>query len=355
MDKYKIDSHKLIYHVGRVSEWLEGKEIYPIYAEISPSGACNHRCVFCGLDFMEYKSRFLETDLLKKRLSEMADLGLKSIMFGGEGEPLLHKNIDSLTVHAKSEGIDVAFTTNGVLLNKKIVDNALESITWIKISIGGATEETYSKIHRTKPDDLKRVFKNLSYAVEVKEKKGYKTTLGMQLILLPENWAEAIQLARKAKEIGMNYLVIKPYSQHPLSKTKAYQEIRYSDYLYLSDELKKLNDENFNVIFRMHTMKKWDEAQHKYEKCLALPFWSYIDAGGDVWGCSCYLGDNKFYYGNIYENTFAEIWKGEQRKKSLDWTNTVLDVSKCRVNCRMDEINRYLWGLKNPPEHVNFI
>jgi hypothetical protein len=32
-----------------------------------------------------------------------------------------------------------------------------------------------------------------------------------------------------------------------------------------------------------------------------------------------------------------------------------LDVSRCRVNCRMDEINRYLWDLKSPPEHVNFI
>ena len=33
-DKYRIDSHKLIYHVDRTSDWLAGKQVYPIYAEM---------------------------------------------------------------------------------------------------------------------------------------------------------------------------------------------------------------------------------------------------------------------------------------------------------------------------------
>jgi len=61
MDKFRIDSHKLIYHVPGVNDWLKGKIIYPIYMEISPSGACNQRCIYCDLDFMEYKTRYLDT------------------------------------------------------------------------------------------------------------------------------------------------------------------------------------------------------------------------------------------------------------------------------------------------------
>ena len=93
MDKYRIDSHKLIYHVDRVNDWLGGENIYPLYLEISPIGACNHRCIYCALDFMEYQPRFLNRNTLKDRLSEMGSLGIKSIMYAGEGEPFLHKDI----------------------------------------------------------------------------------------------------------------------------------------------------------------------------------------------------------------------------------------------------------------------
>lgn len=355
MDKYRIDTHKLMYHVPRVNNWLNGKNVYPIYAEISLSGTCNHRCTYCALDFMEYQPRFLDKEMLKDRLSEMASLGLKSIMYAGEGEPLLHEDIGEIINHTKKVGIDVAITTNGVLLKNPLVECALENITWIKVSINGGTRETYAKIHRANPDNFDRVIKNMSYAVKVKREKGYTCTLGMQLVLLPENWHEAELLAQNAKDIGMDYLVIKPYSQHPLSRTTKYRDIKYSDYLHLADKLSAFNNNNFSVIFRINTMKKWDEGQRSYRQCLALPFWSYIDAGGTIWGCSAYLGDERFIYGNIYENTFKEIWEGEKRLKAIRWTEEELDTNQCRVNCRMDEINRYLWQLKYPPEHVNFI
>lgn len=303
---------------------------------------------------MEYKPNFLSTALLKDRLKEMASCGLKSIMYAGEGEPLLHKDIIEIINHTKKEGIDVAVTTNGVLLNDYFVENSLASISWIKISINGATKETYSKIHRTNPNDFDIVMKNISYAVNVRQRNGYKCTLGMQLLLLPENLHEVEILAQKAKEMGLDYLVIKPYSQHLFSKTILYREIRYNKFLNLADKLEKYNDKHFSVIFRVNTMKKWDEKKRNYEKCLALPFWSYIDASGNIWGCSAYLGDERFLYGNIYKNTFKEIWKGKRRKQSLEKVESI-NTTECRVNCRMDNINKYLWELTHSSEHVNFI
>ena len=355
MDKYRIDSHKLMYHVSRVNDWLRGENVYPIYAEISPSGTCNHRCIYCALDFMEYQTRFLDKELLKDRLSEMASLGLKSIMYAGEGEPLLHKEVVDIINYTKKVGIDVAITTNGVLLKEGIIESTLGNITWIKVSINGATRETYAEIHQTTPDNFDRVIKNMSYAARIKQDKGYKCALGMQLILLPENYHEVILLAQEAKEIGMDYLVIKPYSQHPLSKTTKYKDIKYSEYLHLSDKLNSFKDDKFSVIFRINTMKKWDEGRRNYRHCLALPFWSYIDAGGTVWGCSAYLCDERFNYGNINKNTFKEIWEGRKRIESVRWVEKELDTNQFRRNCRMDEVNRYLWDIKHQPEHVNFI
>ncbi|MCX5695184.1 MAG: radical SAM protein [Candidatus Omnitrophica bacterium] len=355
MDEFKIDSHKLIYHVSRVNDWIEGKNIFPIYLEISTSGSCNHRCTYCALDFMGYQPRFLKTDILKKRLSEMARLGVKSIMYAGEGEPLLHKDIAEIINHTKSSGIDVGLTTNGVLLDKELIDRTLANVSWVKVSINGATKETYRKIHQSKAVDLDKVIKNMRYAVKSRIKNGHKCVLGMQLLLLPENSKEVKALAVLASGIGLDYLVVKPYSQHPFSKTTRYKNIKYDKYLKLADELKAFKTDKFNVIFRANTMKKWDHETRNYKHCYALPFWSYIDAGGNVWGCSVYLGKNEFLYGNIYKQDFKDILNSPKRSRIIKMAARKLCVKDCRVNCRMDEINRYLWELKHPSEHVNFI
>ena len=355
-DRLRIDHHKLLFHVERVSDWLKGKTTYPIYMEISPAGSCNHRCVFCGLDFMGYQPRFLDADLLMARLTEMGSLGLKSVMFAGEGEPFLHRRMAEVVVHAKEQaGIDVALTTNGVLMRPEVTEEILPATTWIKISINASTPETYAAIHGTRSQDFETVCANMEQAVAIRERQGASCTLGAQILLLPDNRHEVLGLACRCRDMGLDYLVVKPYSQHPQSQHHAFESVSYDECDGLADQLDQVRTETFQVIFRRRAMRKWDDRTRPYECCLALPFWSYMDAGGNIWGCSVYLGDERFLYGNIRENTFAEIWQGPKRRDSLAWSMAHLDVSTCRVGCRMDDVNRYLWELKHPHPHVNFI
>ena len=317
--------------------------------------ACNHRCTFCALDFMQYKPRFLDAGLLKTRLAELGRLGLKSVMFAGEGEPFLHRDMAGIAEQAKASGIDVAFTTNGVLLKPAISERVLGVTEWIKVSCNAARPETYAKIHGTSPDDLTRVFDNLAAAAAIRRREGYRCTLGMQILLLPENEAEVPELARRARDAGLDYLVVKPYSQHPQSLTEVYKGIRYQSASELAEELAALRTPSFTPVVRLQTITKWNERERPYRRCQALPFWSYLDAGGNVWGCSMFLGDERFRYGNIAEQSFEAIWTGAKRRDSLAWFDSEFDPAGCRINCRLDEINRYLWELKNPPLHVNFI
>jgi MoaA/NifB/PqqE/SkfB family radical SAM enzyme len=355
MDKFRIDSHKLLYHVPRVQDWLEGKTVYPIYMETSPSGVCNHRCQFCALDFMEYQPRYLDWPIFKERLEELGRLGLKSMMHAGEGEPLLHPHLADMVRVGKACGIDQAVTTNGVLLTPDKAADILPCAEWIRISCNAGTRDTYAAIHRTRPKDFDAVVDNLRQAAAIRRARNLECTLGVQILLLPENRGEIETLARLVRDLGLDYLIVKPYSHHPSSHTLRYKKIDYSGDLALAETLEALNTPEFQVVFRVHAMRKWNEAEHPYTRCLALPFWSYIDAGGNVWGCSVFLGDDRFLYGNIHENTFQEIWEGERRRTSLAWVEQELDACQCRVNCRMDEINRYLWDLRHPPAHVNFI
>jgi len=355
MNDFSIDSHKLMYHVAEVNQWLRGEDIYPVYLEISPCGTCNHRCIFCAFDYLDYRAQFIDKQALMKVIDELARAGTKSIMYAGEGEPFLHKDLPQLIAHTKRAGIDVAVTTNAVLLNKKIAERCLDYLTWLRVSLNAGTKDTYTKIHRGQAEDFELVLKNLAQAVSIKSKNHYSCTLGAQLILLPENFEEVSLLARLLRDIGLDYLTIKPFIKHPQSANSINSDFQPQKLLYLKDQLQELCGNGFNIIFRLHAMQKLRYGTRPYQQCLGLPFFAEIVSNGNVYTCGPYLGQDNFCYGNIYKHSFAQIWEGERRQHILHWVATQLDVNQCMPNCRLDEINRYLWKLKHPPEHVNFI
>ena len=351
-DNIRMDSHKLIYHPDVVARWMKGENIYPIEIEISPSGACNHRCIFCAVDYIGYQPDFLDKDTILRDISHMSKKGLKSVICSGEGEPLLNKNMPDIANGIKACGVDVAMSTNGALFTKEKADDCLAAFTWIRFSVASLEEESYHKIQRGKAGDLDRVKTNLAEAVRIKKDRRLRTTLGVQCLLLPDNLSQLPDMARQLREIGVDYLTIKPYSQHLHSENTF--KIDYNAMLEAEQEIMQYTTESFAVYFRANAMKKMHQ-EKCYKQCYGLPFMSHIDAKGNVWPCVAHIGAEEFCYGNIYKQTFEEIWEGTRRQEIVKKLNG-LDINKvCREACRLDEINKYLNELKYPGEHVNFI
>ena len=353
-DELRIDSHKLMFHVSRVHAWLKGKTVAPLYLEIAPSGGCNHRCIFCAVDYLDYKPTFLDLKVLRSCVKEATALGVKSIMYAGEGEPLLHKDIHEIIRMTKIAGIDVSITTNGVLLKKELSVKILKYLSWIRISLNAGTSSSYAKVHRTKKEDFSKVLDNLKEAVRIKRKGKLSLAIGVQLLLLPENVAGVLDLAKLLKKIGVDYLTIKPYSQHPLSGARLDPAFKYGRHVALHNKLQGFEDKHFKIIYRDVTMQRLT-TRKDYLHCLGLPFWAYITALGDVYACSAFLGKKEFCYGNIYKSSFRQIMNSRRRKDIIERAASRLDVTKCRQVCRLDKINSYLWELTHPGLHVNFI
>ncbi|MCK7521170.1 MAG: radical SAM protein [Ignavibacteriales bacterium] len=249
---------------------------------------------FSALDFLEYQHRKLNPEILKARLSEMAQLGVKSVMFAGEGEPTLYPELPEILDYCSNIGIDTSLTTNMVPFTEKNTENFVKNCKWIKVSINAGNPKTYAAIHRCAEKDFDRVIDNMKKAVALKQEKGYDCTIGAKCCYYQTITAAATELAQICQETGLDYLVIKPYSQHLSSVTDKYKEIDYSQFLYLEDELKKFNTDAFKVIYRKNTIEKLINHENRYSKCNATPFfWAYIMSEGSVYGCSAFLEKRK--------------------------------------------------------------
>lgn len=347
-----MDSHKLLFHPQRVADFISGKLIYPIEMEIGISGACNHRCIFCAVDYMEYQSRMLDADVLTKNLNILGKKGLKSIIYAGEGEPLVHPKVVQIINDTKKCGIDAAVSTNGVLFTEDKLKDCLKSLTWVRYSIAGASEETYKSIHQCGNGDLKKALSNMEAAVKTRKDQNLSVTLGAQLLLLPENKNEVASLAKKIREIGFDYFTVKPFSQHPQSKAKL--QVDYSESEEIRKEIEQYQTDDFKIYFRSKSIENLG-MEKTYHECYGLHFMTYMDSAGDVFPCIVFMGKNEFKYGNIYREDIDKIWESEHSQKLRATFKGCFLKESCRKNCRLDEINKYIEKIVYPDDHVNFI
>ena len=351
MVKRNIDHHNLIYHPKRVTEWLEKGDCFPIYVEIGPTNRCNHKCIFCALDFIEHKGHNIEKGVMLKTLENMANNGVLSVMFAGEGEPLLHENISEFVQYSKKSGLAVAMTSNGILFDEKKALECLPYLTWVRFSVDAGTRENYAKIHRTKPGDFDKIVRNIKTAADIKREQNLNANISAQYLMIPENIGEVLTFSEIMKNAGADNIQIKPYSQHPNSINKF--AVNYEEYVHLEKELEKFNSDRFGVFFRKRTIKRLEEGI-SYKECLGAPFFALIDSKGDVVPCNLFYDKPEFVYGNLYENSFSEIWKGDKRKEVLRKLKEK-GVEECREICRLDACNKYLADLGDIPEYARFI
>lgn len=121
---------------------------------ISITDRCNFRCTYCmPKEIFNHEYRFLERKQLLsfeeiERLARiLVSLGVKKIRLTG-GEPLLRRGVETLVEKlAAFPGIDLAITTNGVLLEKKaqqLKDAGLDRVT---VSLDSMDSKVFKKIN----------------------------------------------------------------------------------------------------------------------------------------------------------------------------------------------------------------
>lgn len=353
-NKLYMDGTKLNRHLDEVVKWLKGEWFAPIHMEISLNNICNQRCTFCYIKWSRGNINMAE-DMVVSIIKDAKRIGVKSALIAGEGEPTLNKVYVKAIQVAGEVGLDIALNTNAVRMNENDLSAILPHLSWMRCSMQASRSELYAQLHQTSEAHFQKAVRNIKNAVEIKHKSNLKVTIGIQQVLLKENIHDVANLARLAKNIGVDYYVIKPCHSH--EHNKEYKKINnlVEEYRDILEEAESTSDDKFKAIVRWNFLTE-AESMRTYATCLALPFIIQITADGGVYTCYPMSDRKEHLYGSLREHNIKEILKSERYGEIWKWVATNVDVSKCMPTCRQHNANKYLWWLtREIPDHINFI
>lgn len=361
-ERFRLDGHKLIYHLDRVLAWLRGERVAPIHIDMGLTKFCNMGCIYCiGVTQGMSKGALIKAAALLRFIDDCARLGVRSIGFIGDGEPTLNPALYEAVGRAKKHGIDTSIATNGLLLEMQHAEDMLRKATFIRFNLSAAEPNSFKKIHQCGVDKFDLLVEKIKGLVNIKRKNNYSCTIGIQMVLIPENFDQVVKLARLGREIGVDYLQIKQCSD------SEYRELGIDplEYSQVADDLKqaeRFSQKDYQVQVKWHKINilsntdVYQGGVRKYDICYGTPLLGQISGNGKVYPCGPFFGKERFCMGDIHEQPYYDIVKGERYwQVQQDIVDNVDVHCDCTVGCRQDYINKFLWDLKNPPEHINFI
>lgn len=131
------------------------------YLRISLTERCNLRCFYCmpeeGIPLRD-RSEFMSTEELMRITETFVNLGVRKIRLTG-GEPLLKKNVSQIIFDLAALPIDLAITTNGILLDTYAPLLEKTNIRNINVSLDSLKKERFNAISRR--DYFDRIIGNI--------------------------------------------------------------------------------------------------------------------------------------------------------------------------------------------------
>jgi len=197
----KINNAKNIFATTYESDnTFFGMDKESLYLRVILNSVCNAKCYFCH---EEGKKVFknLPTDILLQVVSDSVSLGFKKVKYTG-GEPLLHKDLASITSRIKSidHEIEISLTTNGILIKENIDELLDAGLDRMNISLHSMDRENYKRIVGV--DALDKVLNGLDYVSKLGV-KGFKINMTVSTY----NLNELPAIAEYANDNGFEFRI----------------------------------------------------------------------------------------------------------------------------------------------------
>lgn len=325
----------------------------PKRLKIEHTSFCNAQCIMCSHFFSCNKNAHMMNDELFSRIKLILPY-IEKVLLHGSGEPLLHPNITEYIRTYASMNIEVTCNTNLSVMNEELAESIHDCFRKISISCDGSTAEIFEGIR--KGLNFVEFIENL----KLLRQKCPNLHIRMYTVVIRQNLEQLADIVRLAHKYGCNSIVMTDLNSKEIlgneqdmaacypaaakfflkravdTATELGISLNYPEYFFELEEKRSLqedidimseiplfpSDDNQKKLIAFyktldidsHSVRA-DEKNFLQESgyhckgiCNYLLDEPYIDSQGNFFPC---CANGQYNIGNIYENTFEEIWNNK--------------------------------------------
>ncbi|MBC8548195.1 MAG: radical SAM protein, partial [Candidatus Brocadiales bacterium] len=284
----------------------------PIQIRIKPTNVCAHNCWYCAYraDNLQLGKDMERNDYIPKHkileiIDDIVEMRVKTVTFSGGGDPFYYPYLLDAVKKLSQTSVKFATLTNGSRLEGEIAEVFAYSGTWLRISIDGWDDESYSTYRNVKSGEFSKVMKN----IEDFKKLGGKCYLGISLIVDTKNASHVYDFTKRLKSVGVDSVKVSPCI--PCDNIEENNNYHKPVFDKVKEDIQRaiheLVDDRFEIYDSYHLME--GKFSKDYSWCPFLQILPIIGADLNVYSCQ-----DKAYnisegmIGSIKEMRFKDFW-----------------------------------------------
>ncbi len=272
----------------------------PLLLSLYLDTACNLDCIFCFLDSgKSHRKEQLSLERYKVLIRQGKELGVKSTLFFGAGEPLMDEKLFPLIECSNELGLYSVMFTNASLVTKDIADRMKELDLSVVASIKSRNPQTLEELTGVK-GSAKRIYMGFKNLMDAGLNETHPTRLAADILVCRQVYEEVPKLIRYCIDNNIH-----PMVESLLWKGRAVENY---DRLELTAQQKQKLSERLGREF---PELAGERAYFDGGACDIDHYTIFVNYNGDVWQCFSrdVIADNAGY------ESLEGIWNGPQLRR----------------------------------------